>query len=137
MQRNSWTVGLYLLLVFASGVLVGGFGHRFYAVKTVSANAPSQQTPEQVRQKYLKKMQARLKLTPDQVNKLEDVLRHTHDEYWAYRDRHREELRSIQADQVNRVKAILNSDQLPEYQKVQDEQDRERKVREDRDRNFR
>lgn len=134
MQRSSWTLGLYLLLVFSSGVLVGGFGHRFYAVKTVSANTPSQQSPAEVRQKYVNRMQARLKLTPEQTQQMHDILIHTHGEYWAYRDRHRAELKSIQDDQIARVKTILKPEQLPEYEKVIAEQNRERRSKEERER---
>lgn len=136
MQRSSWTIGLYMLLVFGSGVLVGGFGHRFYAVRTVNAGSPSQQTPEQVRQNTLRKMQSKLSLTSEQITKLEDILRHTHGEWLAYRDRHHDELKAIQDDQVARVKAILTPAQVVSYQKVLDDQDRERRAREERDRNF-
>ena len=134
MQRTSWTVGLYLMLVFTSGILVGAFGHRFYAVKSVSANDPALRTPAKVRDKYVNEMQTRLKLRPEQVTQLQGILNHTHEEWWAYRDRHKTELKAIQDDQIARVRAILSPEQVVDYQKVVDEQERERRTKEERDR---
>lgn len=37
MTRSSISVALYVALVFASGVAVGGFGHWLYASRSVSA----------------------------------------------------------------------------------------------------
>ncbi len=120
MGRSRISIVLYLALVFLSGVVVGAVGHRLYTMQTVSAAKARHPSPEEYRRRYLQEMQTRLKLTEEQVRKIDAVLDET-------RDRFRAEVRAMQEDQARRVRAILNPEQQEEYEKMRRERDERRK----------
>ena len=62
MKRTGLSAGLYLLLVFLSGVAVGGFSLRLYMMNTVLAGQ-NPTKPDDFRRDYLKEMRARLSLS--------------------------------------------------------------------------
>ena len=84
MKLSRWTIALYVGLVFASGVVVGAFGHRFIDVSAVSANA--RRNPEEFRKRFNEEMKSRLNLTTDQMTKLSAVLDSTRVEFRTTRD---------------------------------------------------
>ncbi len=125
MKRAGLSAGLYLLLVFLSGVVVGGFSLRLYMMNTVLAGVnPSK--PDEYRKQYLKEMSSRLSLSDKQLSQLTAILDNTRARYhevkarWdrQAKDAARPELKAIQADQVQQVKAILTDKQKPEYEKL-------------------
>lgn len=125
MNRSKFVITLYVLVVFASGALVGAFGYRLYTATGVSANTP--RNPEEYRKKYVSEMQSRLKLDTEQVRKLNAILDATRNEFKEFRERHREEFRTIQDGQVARINALLSPAQQTEYQKMRDERERHSK----------
>ncbi len=126
MKRSSFTIASYVLLVFAGGVAVGGFGYHLYTVKTVSATS-KRKTPEQYRRAYMTEMQQRLKLTDTQATQVEKVLDETRDRYKEFRARTKPEMEKIQAEQTKGVRGILSDDQMREYDKMRAERDAKRK----------
>ena len=62
------TIALYVGLIFGSGVVLGVFGHSLYAVTTVRSNS------EDLRKKTLAEMQSRMKLSDDQVSKINSIM---------------------------------------------------------------
>ena len=133
MKRSNWSVAASLLLVFSSGVLVGGFGHRLYSAKTVIATERPL-GPEDYRRKYIEEARARLRLNDDQVEKLDAIMDLTGARVRELRERHRPEMRQIHQEQVDKINAILSPEQQREYAKMREERDRERKLREERER---
>ena len=69
------TIALYVGLIFASGVVLGVFGTSLYAVTVVPAIHRPQAESEEVRKKTIADMQARMKLTDEQVSKINVDLR--------------------------------------------------------------
>jgi hypothetical protein len=131
MKKSNWSVAAYLFLVFASGVLVGGFGHRLYSANSVSATErPLGQ--EDYRKKYVAEAQSRLKLTPDQVQRLNEIMDLTGARFRELRERHRPEMRQIHQEQVDKINAILSAEQQAEYAKMREERERERAKRDRR-----
>jgi hypothetical protein len=122
MKRSNVTIAFYVLLVFIGGVAVGGFGHKLYTVKTVSATT-KKKTPEEYRRAYMTEMRQRLSLTDEQAVKVEKVLDATRDRYRAFRERTKPELDQIQADQTAAVKLILSPEQMLEYDKMRAERE--------------
>jgi Spy/CpxP family protein refolding chaperone len=116
MKLSRAAIALYIGLVFASGAVLGGFGHRLYTVSSVSAKTA--RNPEEFRKRYLAEMQKRLNLTQDQVMNLNAILDQTRSRYHEAKERMRESLRE---EQVAKVRAILTPDQQLEYEKVQKE----------------
>ena len=126
MNRSSLTIALYLLLVFAGGAVVGGFGHRLYAVKDVSATT-NRKTPEQYRLAYMSEMKQRLKLTGTQAVNVEKILDATRDRYREFRERTKPEMDKIQAGQTSGIRGILSDEQMREYDKMREEREAKRK----------
>ncbi len=127
MKRPGLTAVVYLVLVFLSGALVGGFGHRLYTQGTVSASSTAGRSPEEYRKRYIGEMRSRLMLDDGQVAKLNEILDSTRLQYKKFNEAHKIELSGIQNDQVARVKAILSDSQRLEYEKMRAEREKNRK----------
>lgn len=126
MKRSNLTIALYIVLVFAGGVAVGGFGHRLYTVKSVSATS-KRKTPEEYRRAYMSEMKQRLKLTDAQAVDIEKILDATRESYRQFRERTKPEMEKIQSDQTSGVRGILSDEQMREYDKMRAERDAKRK----------
>ena len=121
MRRSNLSTILYLAVVFLSGVVVGGFALRLYTAKSVNAIAsqnPAQRHAE-IRKQYITDMRTRLRLTDAQVAQLEQIAD-------ATGQRMHEMHRTIDAEHVEKVNAMLNDDQRAEYAKWRDEREKRR-----------
>src|SRR5882724_5818215 len=106
MRRSTLTTGLYLALLFLSGVAVGIFGHRLYTLNSVNARANNPRNPEEFRRRYVAEMRSRLKLTDDQVASLGPILDETRRRHHEQVDKHRPEFKAIQDEQVQKIRGI-------------------------------
>jgi hypothetical protein len=117
MARTRFSAALYLVLVFASGILVGIVSHRLYVTSTVAANtavAPPR-TMEEVRKKYLADMRAKVGINDTQISSVNSIL---DDTKRKFDDLHRKEkpMRDqIQQEQVESIRALMNEDQRNAY----------------------
>ena len=129
MRRSQWSAPIIALLLFCSGGVVGVLGHRYYAATTVNAK-----TSEDFRRRDVMEMQARLKLTPAQVNQLETILDETKAKYKAVRDSYHPQMLRIREDHIQRVKSILTAEQIPAYDRLLAERQQHAKEQDDRER---
>jgi len=121
MARFRFSIIIYIILVFLSGVLVGAVGHRFYAMQAVSAvTRRPRPSPEEYRRHYVEEMRTRLKLTDQQVRKVNETLD-------TMRDRFRAEVKELQEDQARQIRAILNPEQQKEYERMRQQREERRK----------
>ncbi len=132
MQRSQWNIGMYLALVFVSGVAVGGGGLHLYNASTVGAVSNPRKTPEQYRKEYSSEMQVRLRLDEAQMAKLQAILERTHEDYKKFREQTKPEMHRIQKEQVDAVNALLSDSQKLDYEKMRAEREARRKARGDR-----
>ncbi len=124
MSRSNPSIVVYLCLVFVSGALVGGVGYRLYNTESVTAVLKSNPcTADAVRHRYMDEMQTRLKLSPDQVQKLSAILEGTHKRFKTLREKYKPEVKTIQEEQVASIRAILNATQQAEYEKMRQERE--------------
>jgi Spy/CpxP family protein refolding chaperone len=128
MRRSNFTTLIYLLLVFASGMVLGGFANRLYMMKTYAATAPASPPPSpktriQFRKEYIQEMRTRLKLTEPQVAELQQIMQTTDH---RLRDMHKD----IDDEHAQKVSAMLNDSQKAEYAKMREERERKRQQRE-------
>ena len=126
MNRFSVTVGIYMLAVFLSGVVVGGFGHRLYTAKSVSATAPSRPDPEEYRRRYITELKARLDLNDEQLRQVNGILDQTRERFKQLREKHRPEMKAIHDGQVSQINSILTEPQRVEYEKFRAEREKQR-----------
>jgi uncharacterized protein YeaO (DUF488 family) len=116
------TIALYVGLIFASGVVLGVFGHSLYAVTTVRSNPP-----EDLRKKTLAEMQKRMQLSNEQVSKINSIMDETRARFHEVRERYRPEMDALQKDQRDKVRSILSPTQLTEYEKMLKEREEHQK----------
>ena len=132
-MRRSLAVPVYVVLVFLSGALVGGMGYKLYTAKVQAAPGIQPQhrlTPEEWRKKRIEEMRTRLKLSDDQVGKVQAVYDETKQLITAYNQRSKAELHGIHEQQTEKIRSILNADQRTEYDKIrQEREERERQKR--------
>jgi hypothetical protein len=126
MPRSRYSAAFYLVLVFASGIMVGIVSHRLYVTSSVNANAVISVPPtmEDMRKKYLAEMRAKVGINDTQqaaVNQILDTTKHKFDEL------HRQEkpLRDkIQQEQVEAIRALLTEPQRGSYEQWREERAR-------------
>lgn len=127
MMRSNSTLALSLILVFASGTVVGALGYRSYSLNTVSAKNPPK-SPEDYRREYIGEMQRRLGLQTQQVQKLETILDETRVKFRELRERSKPEMKAIQDAQTAEINAMLTPAQQVEYEKFRKEREDKRKA---------
>ena len=130
MKLSRLTIALYVGLIFACGVVLGVFGHSLYAVTVVKSSHQSERTrptPEEVRKKTLAEMQARMKLTDEQVSKINSVYDETRARVSEVHEKYRPQMDAITKDQRDKVRSILSPDQVGEYEKMLKERDEREK----------
>ena len=79
--------------------------------------------------RQLQEMETRLKLVPDQVQKLVAILDTTRNTFRELNDKHRPEYEAIQSHQREQINGLLNDVQRSEYQKMLKEREERRKQR--------
>jgi hypothetical protein len=129
MKGNQWTAGLFAVLLFGCGAVVGALGHRFYGAGAVNAK-----TAEDFRHHYVGEMRATLKLSDSQVSQLETILDETKAKYKAVRDSYHPAMLKIKKEQIGRVKSILTPEQIPGYERLVAEREQRAREQEERDR---
>lgn len=121
MSRTQTSLALALLLVFASGIAVGGFGYHLYTAKSVEAI--SARSPEQLRKDYVSEMKQRLKMTDSQISQMNVVLDQTRLQFKEVRDRMKPDMNRIKSEQIEKINTFLSPDQQKDYEKLRAERD--------------
>ncbi len=115
MRRSNFATLMYLLVVFASGAVVGGFANRLYMAKTVSATP----THAELNRQYIQDMRSRLHLTDAQVTQLKEIMSATDQ---RMHDMHK----TIKEEHIQKVVAMLDDNQKAEYAKLRAEREKRR-----------
>jgi hypothetical protein len=128
MLKSKSSALISLLLVFLSGVLVGGFAYRLYNVSVVvGPNNGKRPDPEEIRKHIVADMRDHLKLDAHQVDQLQQIFDQTRDQFHQIHDKMNAEGQAIRTSQTEKIKGILRADQLPLYEQWRAERERERK----------
>jgi hypothetical protein len=133
MKRSTASLALSLFLVFVSGVAVGALGHRSLQ-QTDQKQQHKPRTPEEYRQAYLAELKTRLKLSGEQVQKLNAILDETREEYRKLREKQRPDMKAIQDAQTEKINSMLSAEQRSEYAKMRREREEKRKAEKERGR---
>ena len=131
MRPTRWSVALYMALVFVCGGVAGAFAYRLYTVSGVSANV-GQRNPEEFRKRFMADLKARLQLNDDQAAKLGVIMDETRARVRTTRDTIEPELRKIREDQRQRISELLSPSQQAEWQKINEERQRQRESKKNR-----
>ena len=124
MPRKRLTAALYLMLVFASGALVGVVSSRLYATGSASANSPRSMT--EFRKRYLAGMREKVGVTETQIPEIVRVLDDTKRKTDALQAEEKPLHDRIQQDHVDAIKTILSGPQQAAYDNWRAERERAR-----------
>jgi len=130
MKLSRAAIAGYLALVFLCGAVLGAFGFRLYTVSTVSAareSAKRPPNPEQVRKDILATMQSRLKLTDEQVAKVNLIMDDTRARMREVHDKSVPEIQEIRKEQTDKIRALLSGEQRSTYEQMLKEREQRQK----------
>ena len=113
MRRSNFATLVYLLVVFVSGVVLGGFANRL----VMGPKPPPSRT--ELRKQYIQDMRTRLHLNEAQVTQLQEIADATGQ---RMHDMHK----SIEDEHIQKVVAILDDSQKAEYAKMREEREKHR-----------
>jgi hypothetical protein len=135
MSKSKTSAFFSLLVVFLSGALVGGLGFRYYSVNYLApqdkadARPKGPRDPVEVRRRIVAEMRDTIKLTPDQVTKVESILDTTRDQFKDIQKEMNEKGHDVWQHQIEEINAVLTPEQRPLYQQLRDKHQKEREER--------
>jgi hypothetical protein len=130
MSKSRISAFLTLLLVFASGAVLGAVAHRLYVVNAGPIAASKRPSPEEVRKRQVGEMRERVKMDDAQVATFNQILDQTKSRFDETHKQYNAANRAIWDEQRNKVKAILRPEQVVLFDQVMAEHDAARKQRE-------
>jgi hypothetical protein len=134
MSKSRLSAFLTLLLVFASGAVLGAVAHRLYEVNTVTNGANKRPSPEEFRKHQVDEMRNRVKMDDAQIAGFNQVLDQTKTAFDQTHKQYNAANRALWDEQRNKVRTTLRPDQIPLFDQLMAEHDATRKQREhDRD----
>ena len=123
MRLSRGAIALYVGLVFACGVVLGTFGDRLYNASVVVAKPAATKNPEEFRKRIIAEYQSRLKLTDQQVLKLNSIMDETRARVEETRQKMKPAYQKIHDEQNDKIRALLTEDQQLEYDKMRKERE--------------
>jgi hypothetical protein len=136
MANTKFSAFLSLLLVFASGIVVGGFGYRVYNTKVATSPRPPEKqhmSPEEFQKRAVEDMTKEVRLDDQQVIQLRQIYGETRtafDEKRAeFNNKLHAEGQAIHEQQVEKIKKMLRPDQIPLYDALRARREAERAAR--------
>lgn len=120
MKLSRATIALYIGLVFACGGVVGFFANRLYTATTVSADKKAP-TEEEFRKWLVGQYQTRLKLSDEQIAKLNVILDETQAQVNAIHAQEGPQIDAVRQNQITRMNLMLSPEQQTEYEKMRQE----------------
>ena len=115
MMRTRLSIALYLVLVFASGILVGIVSNRLYATSSASANNTPPRSMTEFRKRYLDGMRTKVGVSEEQIVAITRTLDETKLKYDALAAQEQPLHDKIQQEHIEEVKALLNDQQKIAY----------------------
>jgi hypothetical protein len=127
MPRSRLSIALYLVLVFASGILVGIVSFRLYSTNTASANN-SPQSMSEYRKRYLDGMRTKVGVSEAQIVAITRELDQTKRKFDALAAQEQPLHDKIQQDHIDEIKALLNDQQRIAYDNWRAERERAKQL---------
>ena len=129
MRPGGWRIALYFTLVFVAGLIVGALGDHYTLRARLHPENHPHQSAESFRKAMVEDLTKRLTLDSQQVAQLQQILDDSRKEFQDFRERHKDEMKSMHDRQHVRIMALLRPDQRVIYDKIE----AERQARMERD----
>jgi len=114
LSRSRTTIAIYLVLVFASGILVGVESHRLYAT-TSTARANSPQNMGEFRRRYLDGMKTQVGVNETQLAQINNILEDTKKKVNELAELEKPLHDRIQQEHIDQIKDLLTPQQKVAY----------------------
>lgn len=114
LSRSRITIAFYLVLVFASGILVGVESHRLYAT-TSTARANSPQNMSEFRRRYLDGMKTQVGVSDSQLTQINNILEDTKNKVNELAALEKPLHDRIQQEHIDQIKDLLTPQQKTAY----------------------
>ena len=118
-----------IVTVFLLGVAAGALGLTMYS-RWIDAGRPSGWTGKFDRERYVKQMTEAVGLKSEQMGPLDAILDETREEFLAMRKRLSPQIDEVRQRARDRVRGILNTEQLPRFEAFLKRWDEERRAEE-------
>ena len=112
---KKWKAVTGVVLVFLLGVLAGGLADRmacWHRVDNIISGGPAAR-----RELIIKKLSCELKLNAEQKARLEEIMKDTHAQIRAVKTQIKPQVDAIIAASADKVRAMLNPEQLEKFNK--------------------
>jgi len=134
MANTKFSAFLSLLLVFVSGIAVGGFGYRAYNTKLGPPPRPAEKrSPDEFVKRAVTEMTREVHLDDTQITQLRQIYQETFAAFDQHRADHNAKLHAegqvIHDNQVEKIKSMLRPDQIPLYDALRARHEAERAAR--------
>lgn len=116
MPRSRVTIALYLVLVFASGIVVGIESHRLYATTSTARANAAPQTMGEFRKQYLEGMRNEVGASGEQIVEINNILEDTKKKVQQLTAAEKPLHDKIQQEHIEQIKALLTPDQRIRYE---------------------
>jgi cell division septum initiation protein DivIVA len=119
---------IWLGVVFVVGAAIGAvFGYSFAHHHAYAATPPTAISEPERRAKRVADMTQELGLTPDQVTKVDDIIKSTHAEMKSVRDKAEKDVDGLREQARNQVRTLLTDQQKPKFETMVQRDDERRK----------
>jgi len=115
MPRSRISIALYLVLVFASGILVGVVSHRLYATTSTASANNSPKSMTEFRRLYLDGMRKQVGASESQVAQINTILEDTKKKVDELAAEEKPLHDKIQQEHIDQIKELLNPEQKIAY----------------------
>ena len=115
LARSRATIALYLVLVFASGILVGVESHRLYATTSTARANSSPQNMGEFRRRYLEGMKTQVGVSDAQLSQINNILEDTKKKVNELAELEKPLHDRIQQEHIDQIKDLLTPQQRIAY----------------------
>src|SRR5580698_6452555 len=124
LSRSRVTIALYLVLVFASGILVGVESHRLYATTSTARANSSPQNMGEFRRRYLDGMKTQVGVSDTQLTQINNILEDTRNKVNELAALEKPLHDRIQQEHIDQIKDLLTPQQKIAYDNWRAERER-------------
>jgi hypothetical protein len=124
LPRSRLTIALYLVLVFASGILVGVESHRLYATTSTARANNSPQNMSEFRRRYLDGMRTKVGVSDTQLAQINNILEDTKKKVNELAAVEQPLHDRIQQEHIQQIKDLLTPEQKIAYDNWRAERER-------------
>jgi uncharacterized protein YnzC (UPF0291/DUF896 family) len=115
LSRSRITIAFYLVLVFASGILVGVESHRLYATTSTARANNSPQNMSEFRRRYLDGMKTQVGVSDAQLAQINNILEDTKNKVNELAALEKPLHDRIQQEHIDQIKDLLTPQQKVAY----------------------